>query len=170
MTEVQGCLPRKGTCTIGVLGRTRNSVWVLLFQGPSRRKRLQSNHRAISGPFPPLMPPLRGKHQVKNQPLESGRAAMAEALPLSLPPRSIEISGSQATTSARRRWCCRRTLASWGMRGVVFTALPLLQAGLAQCPNSLLHAAHPHTSFVHLQTSSSERGCSSVPPAAPVHR
>ena len=65
----------EGYLIIGVLGRTRNSVWVLLSQEPSGRKRLQSNHRAISGPFPPLMPPLRGKRQVKEQPLESGLAA-----------------------------------------------------------------------------------------------
>ena len=157
-----------------VLGRTRNSVWVLLFQGPSRRRRLQSNHRAMSGPFPPSMPPLRGKHQVENQPLESGRAAMAEALPLSLPPCSVEISRSQATTSARRRWCRRRTLASWGMRGVVFKLSPCCGWGWRSVPGSaacpLLLAAHPHPSFVRLQTSSSECGCSSVPPGAPVHR
>lgn len=71
---------------------------MLLFKGPRRRKRLQSNHRAMSGPFPPLMPPLCGKHQVKDQPLESRLAAMAEALLLPLPPCFIEMSRSQVTT------------------------------------------------------------------------
>lgn len=149
----QGCLPWKGTCITGVLGRTRNSVWVLLFQGPSRRKRLQSNHWAISWPFPPLMPPLRGKHQVKDQPLESGRTARAEALPLSLPPRSVEISRSQVTTSARRRWCHRRTLASWGMGGRLHSS-PLaaggvgaVSQGLQAAPFSLL-LIHTHPSSI----------------------